>query len=185
VGYSGAEYEDRPGMLTLARQILEEFDAQTTIVNIGATPQGIGAIYELANAKGFQTTGVVSTQAQTYKAAHSDCVEHVFYVEDATWGGFIDDSGLLSPTSEVMVEISDIMVGIGGGEVGRDELLATISRSRKICFFEAQMNHAIARKKAAKKGLTPPTDFEGAAAHALKGEYANTDLLCLKSLISQ
>ena len=42
VGYSGAEYEDKMAMLEKAGLILDEFVASKTIVNIGATPEGIG-----------------------------------------------------------------------------------------------------------------------------------------------
>ena len=62
LGYSGAEYEDKMAMLEKAGLILDEFVASETIVNIGATPEGIGAVYELAKRKGFKTTGIVSTQ---------------------------------------------------------------------------------------------------------------------------
>jgi len=48
VGYSGAEYEDKAAMLEAAGRILDEFDSSSAIINIGATPEGIGAVYELA-----------------------------------------------------------------------------------------------------------------------------------------
>ena len=35
-------------MLAGAERVLSEFDPGRTIVNIGATPDGIGAVYELA-----------------------------------------------------------------------------------------------------------------------------------------
>ena len=44
IGYSGAEYEDHEAMLAIARRVLDEFDPAETIVNIGATPAGIGAV---------------------------------------------------------------------------------------------------------------------------------------------
>ena len=168
-GYSGAGYEDQVKMLTQAQQTLDDYDPALTIVNIGATPEGIGAVYELAMASGFQTTGIVSTQAKKYDAALAKCVQQVFYVEDETWGGFLNDSKLLSPTSDAMVSVSDIVVAIGGGEVGRDELLAALSQGKYVRFVSAQMNHQIAKEKAIKKGLTPPTQFEGATAQAIKG----------------
>jgi hypothetical protein len=54
VGYSGAGYEDEASMLKQAERILEEFDPAKTIVNIGATPEGIGAIYAMAKGTDFQ-----------------------------------------------------------------------------------------------------------------------------------
>jgi transaldolase len=65
-------------MLEKAGHILDEFDPSKTIVNIGATPEGIGAVYELAKRRGFTTTGIVSTQAKKYDAELSPCVDYVF-----------------------------------------------------------------------------------------------------------
>ena len=42
IGYSGAEYEDQAAMLAHAARILTDFDPAKTIVNIGATADGIG-----------------------------------------------------------------------------------------------------------------------------------------------
>jgi hypothetical protein len=168
VGYSGAEYEDKAVMLEKAGHILDEFEPSKTIVNIGATLQGIGAVYELAKRRGFTTTGIVSTQAKKYDAELSPYVDYVFYVEDTTWGGFIENGDRLSPTSTAMVENSDVLIGIGGGEVGRDELMAAKRLGKKIRFIPADMNHQKAREKAFKKGVPAPTHFGGAAAEAFK-----------------
>ncbi len=166
VGYSGAGYEDQQAMLAEAEQVLDGLDPADTIVNIGATPDGIGAVYELAVQGGFATTGIVSTQAREYDAELSSCVGRVFYVEDEAWGGLIDGGERLSPTSEAMVAVSDVMVGIGGGDVARDELLGAKSAGREVRFIAADMNHAVAIEKAAKRGQPEPTDFSGAASKA-------------------
>jgi hypothetical protein len=155
-------------MLEKAGRILDEFVASKTIVNIGATPEGIGAVYELAKRKGFITTGIVSTQAKKYNVALSPCVDYVFYVHDDTWGGFLRGSDRLSPTSSAMVENSDVLIGIGGGEVGRDELLAAKHSGKEVRFIPADMNHQKALEKAQKKGLPAPTSFDGAAGEAFK-----------------
>lgn len=122
LGYSGAEYENKELMIEQATRMLEPFDPNKTIVNIGATPEGIGAVYEVAKRKGFTTSGIVSTQAKAANVTLSPCVDIVFYVSDATWGGFLADTETLSPTSTAMVENSDVVIAIGGGEVARDEL---------------------------------------------------------------
>lgn len=161
-GYSGAGYEDEASMLGHAERVLTEFDSAKTIVNAGATPDGIGAIYKLAKQKGFMTTGIVSTQAKQYNAELSPYVDHVFYVEDSSWGGFIEGTERLSPTSEAMVENSDIIIGIGGGEVARDEMIAAKRLGKEVRFIPADMNHQKTIEKAQKKGLPVPTDFKGA-----------------------
>lgn len=166
LGYSGAGYEDQAGMLKEAAGILAEFDPKGTIVNIGATAQGIGAVYDLAKQQGFLTSGIVSTQARKYKVALSPSVDLVFYVKDATWGGFLPGTERLSPTSRAMVESSDLIVAIGGGEVARDELLAAKRLGKQVKFIPADMNHRAAREKARQQGQPAPTDFRGAAAGA-------------------
>jgi hypothetical protein len=163
IGYSGAGYEDEALMRKEAERILGEYDPAKTIVNIGATPDGIGAVYEIAKRKGFVTTGVVSSQARQYNVKLSPYVDHAFYVEDPTWGGFVAGTKELSPTSKAMVENSDVIIGIGGGEVARDELVSAKRLGKKVRFLPADMNHQKARESARKKKLPEPTDFRGAA----------------------
>jgi hypothetical protein len=166
-GFSGAGYEEPERMLALAADALDDADPATTIVNAGATTDGIGAVYELAKARGFETAGVVSTQAIEHDEPISTFVDHVFFVLDKSWGGFLEDGETLSPTSACMVAVSDVMVAIGGGAVARDELLEARRRSKKIVVHAADMNHETARKKAEKRGRPEPTDFRGAATEAL------------------
>ena len=163
VGYSGTGYEDEASMRKQAERILREFDPATTIVNIGATPDGIGAVYELAKRERFLTTGIVSSQAKVDQVKLSPHVDHAFYVEDPTWGGFVTGTKELSPTSKAMVASSDIVVGIGGGEVARDELVSAKLLGKQVRFIPADMNHRKARESARKKKLPEPADFRGAA----------------------
>jgi hypothetical protein len=163
VGYSGAGYQDEASMRKQAERILGEYDPAKTIVNIGATPEGIGAIYEIAKRQGFVTTGIVSSQARQYNVKLSPHVDHAFYVEDPTWGGFVAGTKELSPTSKAMVENSDIIIGIGGGEVARDELVSAKCLGKKVLFIAADMDHQKARESARKKKLPEPTNFRGAA----------------------
>ncbi len=167
IGYSGAGYEDEDAMLAAARAELEKHDPTKTLVNIGATPDGIGAVYALARELGFRTAGIVSTQGWDYRETITLDVQRVFFVEDATWGGYGEGSTTLSPTSEAMVRVSDEIVGIGGGAVGRDEMLEARKRGKPVRFIPADMNHAKAVAKAKRKGKPVPTDFHGAAAAAL------------------
>jgi hypothetical protein len=68
-GNSGAEYEDPTPMLSHAERALAARQPADTLVNIGATAVGIGAVYELAKRMGFTTIGIVSTQARDEKLA--------------------------------------------------------------------------------------------------------------------
>ena len=168
VGYSGAEYEDPAAMLKRAGRTLDALNPQRTVINIGATEPGVGAVYAVAKQRGFRTSGIVSTQAREQGVALSPCVDFVFYVKDDSWGGYLPGTTRLSPTSEAMVASSDVLVAIGGGEVARDELLAARRRGKRVAFVPAEMNHRLAREKAAGKGLPAPTDFRGAAHAALR-----------------
>jgi hypothetical protein len=162
-GYSGAGYEDADRMMADVTAILERYDPKTTIVNIGATADGIGAVYPLARKKGFRTTGIVSTQARDNNIPLSPFVDRVFFVPDETWGGFIRGTHRLSPTSLAMVESSDVMIAIGGGEVTRDELTAAKELGKEVRFIAADMNHQKAIDTARRKAATVPPEFRGAA----------------------
>jgi hypothetical protein len=157
-------------MLAVARETLLKFDPNKTIVNIGATSEGIGRVYPLAKKMGFETRGIVSSLAKQYGGL-SPAVDHAYYVEDTEWGGFSKDGLRLTPTSEAMIGVSDVVIGIGGNEIGRDEMRVARRRGKLLQFTAADMNHEIAIQKAVKKGAPLPKDFRGAASVALGGDY--------------
>jgi len=163
VGYSGADYEDPAAMRAAAEHVLSSHEPARTLVNVGGTAVGIGAVYELAKRRGFGTMGIVSTLARDGGATLSPCVDWVFFVRDDSWGGLLPGSTRLSPTSAAIVANSHEMVAIGGGEIARDELRAARQAGKVLSFFPADMNHRIARDKARAKGQSTPTDFRGAA----------------------
>lgn len=167
-GYSGAGYQDDAAMQALAARILDGENPARVLVNAGGTAEGIGAVYALARARGFATLGIVSTLARDEGVALSPCVDSVFFVPDASWGGLDAATGRLSPTSQAMVQASDRLVAIGGGEVARDELLAARALGKPVVFHPADMQHAAAIDKAQRKGQPAPTDFRGAAHLALR-----------------
>lgn len=166
-GYSGAQYQDPGAMLERASRILEAQDPTKTLINIGATAEGIGAVYEIAKKKGFTTMGIVSTLARDERVTLSHCVDYVFYVQDSMWGGQVPGASRLSPTSAALVEASAAFVAIGGGDVTRDEMLAARRAGKPVTFVPADMDHEIAREKAQKRGEPAPTDFRGSAHAAL------------------
>jgi hypothetical protein len=73
----------------------------------------------------------------------------------------------LSPTSAAIVANSSSIVGIGGAEIARDEMLSARRLGKSVTFIPADVNHQVALDKALKKQLSPPTDFRGAAHAAL------------------
>ena len=160
-GYSGTGYEDERAMLTAAGAILARFDPRDTIVNSGASAEGIGAVYRLAKSLGFTTTGIVSARAIGKGTAIAPEVDRVAYVADQTWGGFVPGTDRLSPVSQAMVDASDLLVAIGGGDIARDELIAARRAGKPVEFVPADMNHAVARDQAARKGEPEPMAFRG------------------------
>lgn len=166
VGYSGAGYEDPEAMLAIAGRVLDGVDPARTVIAAGATAEGIGAVYALARQRGFVTLGIVSSLARDEGVALSSCVDRVFFIPDTSWGGRLQGGGL-APTSAALVGVSDSLVGIGGGEIARDELLAARAAGKAVSFFPADMQHQAARDKAAARGQPAPADFRGAAHAAL------------------
>lgn len=167
-GYSSG-YEDEAAMLQTVLEILSGYSPDTTLVNIGATKGGIGAAYPLAKSLGFNTTGIVSSQALDCLNEISEAVDDVCFIEDEQWGGKLPESVGLSPTSEAMVTCSDILVGIGGNDICRDELLAGKEHGKPVQFYPAEVDHAWVTRRAERMNLPHPDSFWGAA-HKAFGE---------------
>lgn len=167
LGFSGSGYEKPDEVLDAASGVLDDVDPACTMINIGATADGIGTVYKIAKDRGFKTTGIISTQAIVCRLAASPKADQVFFVQDRSWGGCLDDEQGLSPTSTVIVEVSDVVVAIGGGMISKDEFFAAKRLGKKTIFIPAEMNHKLAIEKAQKKELPTPTDFRGALELAL------------------
>ena len=165
VGYS-SRYEKEKEMLKVVETVLSEYSPKTHIVSIGATIGGIGAAYSVAKSMEFTTIGIVSSLAKEYMESISAEVDHVCFVQDESWGGINEETKELNPTSEVIVESSDIMIGIGGNDVGRDELLAGKKQGKEVRFYPAEMSHEFWIGWMKKKGLPPPESFWGTAHEA-------------------
>ena len=161
-GFS-AGYEDEITMLQTVRRILSNYSPETTLVNIGATAGGIGRAYPLSKSLGFTTTGIVSTVALDNVEQISEAVDYICFIADDQWGGKLPDSKYLSPTSHAMVTCSEILVGIGGGEVTRDELMAARALGKPVSFHPAEVKHEWAIQNAQKDGLSKPESFWGEA----------------------
>ena len=162
LGYS-VHYENEKAMLKIAEDVLAGHSPETSLINIGATHDGVGAIYPIAEAMGFTTTGIVSSLAIQYLDDISAAVDHVCFVKDNQWGGKLPNSKDLSPTSQAMVACSDIFVGMGGGKISRDEMIAGRERGKPIHFYPAEINYKYWIRRAQKMNLPPPDSFWGAA----------------------
>ena len=172
IGFS-VSYEDEKGMLAIAKKVLASYPPATTLVNIGVTRGGLGAVYPLAKSMGYVTTGIVTTEVFAFYNEISEHVDHICFVKDELWGGYIPGTKKLSPTSRAMVDCSDVLIGIGGNDVARDELLAAKAIGKPVQFFSAEMNHKDAIRSAQDSGKPIPTSFFGSA-HELFGTTQTT-----------
>ena len=168
LGFSGS-YESESALLQTVREILLGYSPETTIVNIGATAGGIGAAYPVAKSLGFPTAGIVSTKALEDGAPISEAVDYVCFIADEQWGGKLPNSDELSPTSKAMVVCSDVMIGIGGGEISRDEMMGAKEQGKPVHFYPTELNHAEAIQRAKEAGLPYPKTFWGEA-HEMFGK---------------
>ena len=159
-GYSGMGYEDEHAMLQTARHILKQYLPEKTLVLIGATESGIGVVYRVAKALGFETAGIVTSLALEY-GGFSAAVDHICFIKDTQWGGLLPNSSELSPTSRAMVDSSDILVAIGGNDISRDELLEGKKLGKPVQYFPADMNHERMNRRAERIGEPPPESFSG------------------------
>jgi len=160
MGFSGGGYEDPERVSDLLRGFLAGLDPRSVTVCSGATADGIGAVYPIAKTLGFATIGIVSSLAESEHARLSDTVNKIYVIGDKNWGGLRND-GTLSPTSVAMVDASDEIIAIGGGDIACDEIKAAIAAKKPVRFAAAEMNHAAAIEKARRKGETPPEEFQG------------------------
>ena len=160
-GFSGAGYEDQFAVERAIAKVLDALSPASVLICAGATPEGIGVVYPLAKKRGFTTIGIVSAIAEKEGAKFSPEVDTIFVIADDTWGGLNAD-GTLSPTSSAMVGSADELIAIGGGEITRDEVVAARATGKKVRYIAADMNHAVAVKKARDKHQPEPEDFRGA-----------------------
>ena len=170
IGFS-VNFQDEMAALGIIKEVLAKHSPNSTLVNIGATKGGVGIAYPVAKSMGFVTTGIISTEAFAFYNDFSEDVDHICFIKDKLWGGYQPGTKELSPTSQAMVDCSDLFIGIGGGDVARDELLAARNLGKPVQFFSAEMDHAWAIRSAQKSGQPPPTSFFGSAHQVFKKDH--------------
>lgn len=146
-GYSALQYEDEQKLLLATKDELSQLSPSEYIVCIGATQEGIGKVYEVAKSLGFETIGVVSTQALTYSGKFSDHVDMIYIVNDDNWGGFVPYTNKLAETTKTFLAVSDTISAYGGGEntaitLEQADILGITTK-----FTSMDMNHTLAKKK--------------------------------------
>lgn len=162
-GYGELGYQDEASLERAAASILGGFDPATTIVNTGTLltdgfKTGIAAIYPVARALGFETTGIHPSIALSRPERHSlaRAVTRVYFVGDATWGGLLPATREPSQTLQALLQASDELVAIGGGEHTAQEIEAFLAHGKPVRFFAAAMHAETTRRWCQDKGLALP-----------------------------
>src|SRR6266850_7517531 len=112
-GFGELGYEDESAFARIVHAELDQLDPASSIVNTGTLltrgfRAGIVAVYPLARARGFITTGLHPSIALACARDHalSPDVEHPYFVEDSTWGGFLPGTSMPSSTLSTLLAIS-------------------------------------------------------------------------------
>ncbi len=181
LGYSAKGYENpklaRQRIKEEIRNLIQKQGIQNVVIATGATEQGIGMVYEVAEELGVKKEnliGVVSEKALAYPDDLSKRLlpQNIFAVKDSTWGGYgVDAQGkkILNPTSQVNVEVAKSVVSLGGGEIAAAEIIEALKKDIPSTFYEMDMNHTLALAKV-EKARKEGKRMEDPGAKALRGE---------------
>ena len=144
-GFAELGYEDPAIVEKVAAEVLDGRNPNDVLVNSGTLlreggQEGIARIYALAKQRGIATSGIHPGIALDFASTHtvSPFVDHVFFVDDATWGGLYQ--GAPSPTLQTILDVTDELVVVGGGKHAAEELLAFSHRGKSVRYFPARMN---------------------------------------------
>ena len=162
-GFSKLGYQNWP---EVAKQIESELSKQNpndTLICIGATEDGIGKAYEIAKKGGFETIGIVSTNALSYSGKFSDFVDRIYIVNDTLWGGYVPGTNKLAETTTAFLGTANEIHAFGGGKNTAVTLSIAKQTGVPAYYTPAEMNHMKALQEAKEKDLEEPKDFWGAA----------------------
>ena len=136
--------------------------SEGTLLRVGGQ-DGIARVLRIASTLGIETTGIHPGVALDFATTHrvSPDTGTAFFVEDTSWGGFLDGRRL-SPTLAVLLDVSDELVVIGGGKHAADELEAFWERRKPVRYLPAEMNRRATMEWCARSGVEI-SDFRGAA----------------------
>jgi len=167
-GFGELGYQDPQIVDRVVRSVLGAWQPHQVLVTSGTLRRanghdGIAEVYTIAQGLGFETAGIHPSVALDFADTHfvSAACEHVFFVDDPSWGGYQDDKDL-SPTLRAVLAVADELVVIGGGKHAADELEAFFTRGKSVRYFAAEMNHEFTNGWCDRSGVRI-TDYRGAA----------------------
>jgi len=169
LGYGELGYEDPGAFQTIARREIAAFDSQEVVINAATLvtfgfAHGIADIYEIARSQGFRTSGVYPSVSLGSAESHglSGFVEDIYFIEDQTWGGYLEGSALASPTLTALTSVTDEVVAIGGGEHTAQEIQEFVKCGIPVRYYALEMNRAISSRWHQQRGGELP-DYLGRA----------------------
>jgi hypothetical protein len=168
-GYGELGYEDRDLVRRTTLDVLRKWSPAEVVVHSGTLLRtgghdGIAEVYAVAKELGVTSTGIHPSVAMDFADTHrvSPHCEHVFFVDDQTWGGFLEANANPSPTLRLHLEVSDELVLVGGGKHAAAELMAFESIGADVRYVPADMNHATTLEWSHRSGADI-RDLRGAA----------------------
>jgi len=173
-GYAELGYQREGHVREIASEVLGALPRSEVLAH-GSTMirdsgfDGIAEMFGVAKRLGVETTGIFPSVSRYFAQTHrvpDDC-DHVFFVTDEIWGGFLPGTDRLSSSLQLNVEVSDEAVFIGGGKHAAEELRAFVAAGKPVTFIPAEMNHTFARDWCRRNGKEEP-DLQGAAYTAWK-----------------
>lgn len=146
IGFSGLDYEDREKLKEEITKILEAHIAEegkhNLIIIAGATDDGIGMVYNIANDLGIKTAGIVSEQA---RGSTSEFCDHVIYVDDPDGSWRTEKNGqtyLCHLAKKAVVHV------FSGGQVALNETVQLINAKATV---KIHFDHPPSKEKVAQK----------------------------------
>ena len=171
-GFGELGYEEDGVVEAVVREVVSGLVPEQIIVNCGTLlrvggEDGIARVYRVAKSLGIETSGIHPGVALAVAATHavSPDEDHAFFVDDPTWGGFVEGGGEASPTLQTILDVTDELIVIGGGKHAADELRAFWQHGKPVRYVPAEMNRRATREWCARAGVEI-ADFRGAAYEA-------------------
>jgi len=169
LGFGELGYEDPTTFEELVERELASFDRQDVVINAATLitvglARGVADVYEIARHAGFRTAGLYPSVSLLGAESHclSAFVDDVYFIQDETWGGYLEGSTVASATLRALTSITDQVVAIGGGKHTAQELDEFLARGVPVRYHALEMNRAIATRWHGERG-EDLKDFLGSA----------------------
>src|SRR5947208_2938872 len=173
-GYGELGYELEERVRSVASEVLQGWSAASVLVHAGTLLRvgghdGIAQVYPVARRLGIETTGIHPSVAMAHGDTHrvSPYCDHVFFVEDVTWGGFLEGTDVPSPTLRLHLDVSDEIVVIAGELAHSGRRLREPARDAV-----AELDRRLARPRPHARELEEQRRPPPHAAHRLRAQEA-------------